>query len=427
MFCGNALELKVTGIIRLKDDVDQGMLSGSIGYTSLLTQHIIEKAESSEIVQAQIANPTIDVLTGKPFKSTAETMTDKEKADYLKAYVATLSTEEKAEMFYGISCLDAYDKQLDASVDMAMAQMTDRDALVLQLSQAIAGEMNSTPEQVATFFEDFTLEELKAILRPTIVASVKAQIAGGVKQMLDMTMPTIEARAMALDGQMATYTDEQCAHYYDNVIDFSKTTYEENLELFGNVDIDSPSGINIFTSTFENKDKVKDIIDNDYNKNVDESKRISYTDFIGLVMNSLTTIINAITYVLVAFVATSLIVSSIMIGVITLISVQERTKEIGVLRAMGASKRDVSRVFNAETLIVGLVAGVIGILVTLILVVIINIVLFALTDLVGLKAHLGFWPAFILVLVSMGLTLLAGLIPSRVAAKKDPVIALRTE
>ena len=169
----------------------------------------------------------------------------------------------------------------------------------------------------------------------------------------------------------------------------------------------------------------------DYNKkqtdNGKEENVINYSDMVGMMMSSVTVIVDMISYVLIAFVSISLIVSSIMIGIITYISVLERTKEIGVLRAMGASKRDVSRVFNAETLIVGLVAGVIGILVTLILVVIINIVLFALTDLVGLKAHLGFWPAFILVLVSMGLTLLAGLIPSRVAAKKDPVIALRTE
>ena len=120
-------------------------------------------------------------------------------------------------------------------------------------------------------------------------------------------------------------------------------------------------------------------------------------------------------------------VSSIMIGVITLISVQERTKEIGVLRAMGASKKDVSRVFNAETVIVGFVSGIFGILITLVLIVIVNIVILALTGLVGLKASLGFWPAFILIVVSMMLTLIAGLIPSRVAAKKDPVIALRTE
>ena len=423
----NALELKVTGIIRLKDTVDQGILSGSIGYTSLLTEHIIEKALSSEVVKAQLASPTIDVLTGKPFKSSAETMTDKEKAEYLKAYISELSTEQKAELFYKVTCLDTYDAQLKGAVDMAMAQMTDRDALILQLSQGIAGEMNSTPEQIATFFEDFTLEELKAILRPTVEAGIKVQLDMGVKAQLDMMMPTAEARAMALDGKLATLTDEQCAHYYDNVIDFSKTTYEENLESFGNIDKDSPSNINIYTSTFDDKDKVKDIIDNKYNKSVDESKRIKYTDFIGLMMSSITTIINSITYVLIAFVATSLIVSSIMIGVITLISVQERTKEIGVLRALGASKRDISRVFNAETLIVGFTSGIFGILVTLVVVAIINVIMFALTGLVGLKAYLGFWPAVILVLISMGLTLIAGLIPSRVAAKKDPVIALRTE
>ena len=423
----NALELKVTGIIRLKDTVDQGILSGSIGYTSLLTEHIIEKALSSEVVKAQLASPTIDVLTGKPFKSSAETMTDKEKADYLKSYTSGLSVEQKAELFYKVTCLDTYDAQLKGAVDMAMAQMTDRDALILQLSQGIAGEMNSTPEQIATFFEDFTLEELKAILRPTVEAGIKVQLDMGVKAQLDMTIPTPEARAMALDGKLATLTDEQCAHYYDNVIDFSSSTYEDNLETFGNVDKDSPSNINIYTSTFDDKDAVKDIIDNKYNKSVDEAKRIKYTDFIGLMMSSITTIINSITYVLIAFVATSLIVSSIMIGVITLISVQERTKEIGVLRAMGASKRDISRVFNAETMIVGFTSGIFGILVTLIVVAIINVIMFALTGLVGLKAALGFWPAVILVLISMGLTLIAGLIPSRVAAKKDPVIALRTE
>ena len=165
----------------------------------------------------------------------------------------------------------------------------------------------------------------------------------------------------------------------------------------------------------------------DYNKSVEDLQKISYTDYLGIMMSSITTIINAITYVLMAFVAVSLIVSSIMIGVITLISVQERTKEIGVLRAMGASKKDVSRVFNAETVIVGFVSGIFGILITLVLIVIVNIVILALTGLVGLKASLGFWPAFILIVVSMMLTLIAGLIPSRVAAKKDPVIALRTE
>lgn len=425
----NALELKVTGIIRLKDDVDQGMLSGSIGYTSLLTEHIIQKAAESEVVKAQLANPTIDVLTGKPFKSASDTLEDNEKAEYLKSYVGELSVEKKAELFLELSCIDAYEQQLDAMVDgmLSSEQMNDRDTLILQISTSIAEQMNSTPEEIATFFEDFTLEELKDILRPSIEEAVKAQIDMMVTQGLDMSMPTAEARAAALDAKLALFEDKDYAHYYDSVIEFSTTTYDGNLELFGNVDISSPTSINIYTSTFDAKDDVKHIIDNEYNKSVDENQRIAYTDYIGLIMSGITTIINSITYVLVAFVATSLIVSSIMIGVITLISVQERTKEIGVLRAMGASKRDISRVFNAETMIVGLASGILGILVTLVLVVIVNIIMFALTGLVGLKAALGFWPAFILIVVSMMLTLIAGLIPSRVAAKKDPVIALRTE
>jgi putative ABC transport system permease protein len=148
---------------------------------------------------------------------------------------------------------------------------------------------------------------------------------------------------------------------------------------------------------------------------------------VGVLMSSVTTIVNAISYVLIAFVAISLIVSSIMIGIITYISVLERTKEIGILRAIGASKKDVSRVFNAETLIVGFGAGLIGILVSLFFILIINIILHALTDIAALSAVLPFGAAVILILISMALTLVAGLIPSRVAAKKDPVIALRTE
>ena len=160
---------------------------------------------------------------------------------------------------------------------------------------------------------------------------------------------------------------------------------------------------------------------------VPEEDKISYTDYVALLMSSITTIINAISYVLMAFVAISLVVSSIMIGVITYISVLERTKEIGVLRALGASKRDISRVFNAETLVIGFSAGALGILVSLVLIAIINIILFALTELAALKAVLSLPAALILIGISMVLTLIAGLFPASVAAKKDPVVALRTE
>ena len=203
-------------------------------------------------------------------------------------------------------------------------------------------------------------------------------------------------------------------------------SYKGNLKKLGYVDFESPSTILIYPKDFEAKDEITDLIA-EYNNNATKENKITYTDTVALLMSSVTTIINAISYVLIGFVAISLVVSSIMIGVITLISVQERTKEIGVLRAIGASKRDVSRVFNAETLIVGFGAGLLGILVSLLLIIVINIILFALTELATLKAVLPFGAAVILVAISMGLTLISGIIPSRAAAKKDPVIALRTE
>ena len=156
-------------------------------------------------------------------------------------------------------------------------------------------------------------------------------------------------------------------------------------------------------------------------------QKIVYTDYIGVILSSITTIINAITYVLIAFVAISLIVSSIMIGVITLISVQERTKEIGILRALGASKRDVSSMFNAETIIIGLCAGMLGVVVTYIVCIPTNIIIHKLTGLNNLSANLPFSAALILIFISVVLTLIAGIIPSRSASKKDPVVALRTE
>ena len=194
----------------------------------------------------------------------------------------------------------------------------------------------------------------------------------------------------------------------------------------GYVDLDSPAKMNIFASTFENKDIITDAIEN-YNSGVEELKQIKYTDYLGIMMSSITTIINAITYILIAFVAISLIVSSIMIAVITLISVQERTKEIGILRAIGASKRDVSGMFNAETIIVGLSSGLLGVVITYLLCIPINLILHAITGINNLNAILPIGAAVILVLISVCLTLISGIIPSRSAAKKDPVTALRSE
>ena len=205
----------------------------------------------------------------------------------------------------------------------------------------------------------------------------------------------------------------------------NSATYDGNLKLMGVSSLDEPSVINIYPKDFEAKEKISDLI-TEYNKGVGDAEKITYTDYIGLMLSSVTTIINAISYILIAFISISLIVSSIMIGIITYISVLERTKEIGVLRAMGASKKDVSRVFNAETLIVGFAAGAIGILITLLLLIPINAVIAAVTDISGL-AVLPFAGGAALVIISMLLTLISGLFPSRVAAKKDPVTALRSE
>jgi putative ABC transport system permease protein len=202
-------------------------------------------------------------------------------------------------------------------------------------------------------------------------------------------------------------------------------TYDSNISLLGITDKDHPSSINIYASSFENKDLVADFIAT-YNEAAEEGGEITYTDFVGLLMSSITTIINAISIVLIAFVSISLVVSSIMIGIITYISVLERTREIGVLRAIGASKRDIARVFNAETLIIGFFAGALGIVVTALLCIPANAIVLKLTDIANV-AILPLYGAVGLILISMFLTLIAGLFPSNMAAKKDPVVALRSE
>jgi putative ABC transport system permease protein len=205
----------------------------------------------------------------------------------------------------------------------------------------------------------------------------------------------------------------------------SSNTYAGNLDKLKVADLDSPSSVLLYPSSFDNKEELIAYIDA-YNEDVGEEQEITYTDYVGLLMSSVTTVINAISYILIAFVSISLVVSSIMIGIITYISVLERTKEIGILRSIGASKRDISRVFNAETLIIGFVAGALGIAVTLLLNIPANIIIFNLTEINNVSV-MPFNGAVALVIISMALSFIAGLIPSRVAANKDPVVALRTE
>ena len=228
---------------------------------------------------------------------------------------------------------------------------------------------------------------------------------------------------------MAQLSTEQIAEMMEAYTENVNATYENNLEKLGAIDLNSPSQINIYPKDFESKDNITKAIEEYNQKQRDEGKEentISYTDLVGIMMSSVSQIIDIISYVLIAFVAISLIVSSIMIGIITYISVLERTKEIGILRAIGASKKDISRVFNAETFIIGLISGLIGIGVTVLLTIPINSIIFSLTG-VEINVSLPAVAGIILVAISMILTIIAGLIPAKMASKKDPVIALRTE
>ena len=273
---------------------------------------------------------------------------------------------------------------------------------------------NMSPYFFATVFKDEIEKQARANYAAN-VAPTQSQTALDTK--------VAKAFMVALGG----YTDAQLIEIYDTYVPtVSSSTFADNCELLGITNKDDPSSISIYAKNFEDKQLISDLI-SEYNATqTDDNNKISYTDYVGLLFSSITKIIDAISYVLIFFVSISLVVSSIMIGIITYISVLERTKEIGILRAMGASKRDVSRVFNAETLIVGFVSGMIGIIVTVLLNIPIGIIIKHLSDISGI-AVLPIGGAVILVAISMALTLIAGLIPSRIAAKKDPVEALRTE
>ena len=222
---------------------------------------------------------------------------------------------------------------------------------------------------------------------------------------------------------------EEIAKVMDTYTKNQNASYENNLKTLGAIDLDKPSSILIYPKTFESKELIAKAIE-DYNKKQrddgKEENTITYTDLVGAMMSSITNIIDAVSYALIAFVSISLVVSSIMIGIITYISVLERTKEIGILRAIGASKKDISRVFNAETFIIGLISGMIGVGITLLLTLPINSIIYALSG-VAIHATVSVTQATVLVLISLGLTILAGLIPAKMASKKDPVEALRSE
>ena len=431
-------DLRIVGIIKPNPDAAVTSATGSFGYTSALTQYVIEQTNNSELVKEQKLpeNENLDLLTGLPFVITEENdPTDEEKAEKIKEYFAGLNDVEKTKIYTEILS-EPTDEEIEQMTSMYMNNFSSRDAIIT----LVASTMGMDEETAKSYLEDYSDEELQEMLQKQLVQMIKENKSDSAQaQVLQMRVNATEqgdlfgtagyaAVAKAFD-ELIDSTDDTTvlAKYYDEYMPstVSGSTLEETLQKLSAVDINSPSAINIYAKSFDDKEKIADVI-TQYNETAEEDDQISYTDYVALLMSGVNTMINAVSYGLIAFVSISLIVSSIMIGIITYISVLERTKEIGILRSVGASKKDISRVFNAETAIIGLTAGLMGIGVTLLLNIPISMVIENLTG-IGNIAKLPVMGAVILVAISVALTMIAGLIPSKLAAKKDPVIALRSE
>ncbi len=480
----NGEDIKIVGVVQPTESASATMLKTGIGYPATLTTHVIEQAKSSEIVQKQLENTNIDIFTGKEFSSKENNKLDMNSLFTVDAKMLQKAfTFDQSKLKFDMGNLDLSQLQLDTSTlpaldfnsifkDMkinisqeqvnAMSQniMTQFQQYVKDNGFTNSDEMNSyfmkylqtesaqsliqsemtkllqesgLTEQFQTQLQK-QMQTIMAQYMSTITKSMQEQISAQMtKQMGSLAASMqdaikIDASAFGKAIKMNMDTDE-LSELMMSLMTTETSSYDGNLKNLGYADFDKPSGINIYPKDFENKQKVIDILDN-YNedmKKVDEDKVISYTDYVGTLMSSVTDIINVISYVLIAFVAISLVVSSIMIGVITYISVLERKKEIGILRAIGASKKNISQVFNAETFIIGLLAGVLGIVITLILLIPSNMLIHEIAGNVDVSATLPVAGGVILIVLSVILTLIGGLIPSKKAAQEDPVTALRTE
>lgn len=477
-------DLTIVGIVQPSEDATATMMSSGIYYPASLTDHVIEEAQSSEIVKKQLDQPDVDVFTGKKFD-------DKKSSQLDMNSLFTVDTDKLKQAFsIDQSKLGAGAGSLDLSgiqIDTSSMPSIDTDALfegmeleldedqVTKLSDQLTSGFESylkknnltDEENMDTYFMAYLqTDDAQSLLQngmsgiiqssgladqfqqnlekqmqsamqqyaQTISKSLQKQISSAMQQQMSSLANNFQ-NAIQIDASkfqdaiQMNMNEEELSELMMSLMTSDTSTYENNLQKLGYADFDEPSGINIYPKDFENKEKVIEILD-DYNarmEKTDEDKVISYTDYVGTLMSSVTDIINVISYVLIAFVAISLVVSSIMIGVITYISVLERKKEIGILRAIGASKHNISQVFNAETFIIGLLAGVLGIVITLLLLIPGNMLIHNIAGTTNVNAQLPVMGAVILITLSVILTLIGGLIPSRKAAKSDPVTALRSE
>ena len=455
----NGIDLTISGIIRPQKGVAATSISGAIGYTKDLTDYILEQNAASAVIdQQKNKTPEHNVLTGLKFEKTVYTKDNIQELintidpatmqslyDYMTVQMQAAFKENppvNAESFAGFAMI-MDDEQYAALVTQMLAIATANPANTPALAMLLGTVQSMLNIEGLTVTADNLISLLpllgtaeryvliNGLTEPfpisglhTICAAAMADIYAYMNEQL--LLISVDATNFAL--MLKTMDDAEFSAMQETLYRLAPqtdATKDSVLTLLGDAEKAKPASINFYAVDFESKEKIEDFI-TAYNNQTSEADQLKYTDIIGIMMSSVTVIINAISYVLIAFVSISLVVSSIMIGIITYISVLERTKEIGILRAIGASKRDISRVFNAETLIIGFAAGVIGIGLTLLFCIPINIIIRALSGLTNIKAVLPVLAAFILVAISMGLTLIAGLIPSRIASKKDPVIALRS-
>ena len=464
----NGVELKVAGIVRPKEGATATSIGGVIGYTKEFTDYILQKNADSAVINQQKETPTVNVLTGLPFERTVYTpdtiqeLVDKIDDATMDMFYAYMTQQilnnpdfsdrievTDTESFIGMFMLLPADKQaviFDSVLTAAKANPVSGTAL-----QALCGILSQTTEGVTITPDNFTkllpildvqTQVLGALYGIPASEQMPFPIAGLIEMAGEEAMNAIYAelsesiKTMTVNEEiflalLKTLTADDPAFIQLEETLYSMApqidaTYDSVLETLDDAERAKPASVNFYAVDFESKDFITDFI-KEYNDNAEETDKLKYADTVGILMSSVTTIINAISYVLIAFVSISLVVSSIMIGIITYISVLERTKEIGILRAMGASKRDIRRVFNAETLIIGLCAGIIGIVFTVIICIPASAIVQYATGIPTIRAVLPWLGGVILVVISTVLTVISGLLPAGSASRKDPVIALRTE
>ena len=478
-------DVHVVGVVKPKPETKVSPLKVGLYYTPAMVNHLIDQAADTQIVQDQLADPSTNVLTGKSFteeEGEAKSSFDmsslftidgnklqaafKVNPDALAIDTSSLNLSMDASSLGSLPQMDPSSLEVEGSPTIDKEAMAALMASVEKDYFAYYQEQVQAGKPAPSFNEYFATERAQKLVNdalPSVIdtSRMQAELTQKIQTYLQTTMATYMnqvvsamqsqmqaamtqvsnqlqanmANAMSIDESafkdafQMNMDEQELSELMMSLMTTETASYDGNLKKLGYADYNKPASIDIYPKDFESKQNVIDILDAYNQKMKDEGnddKAVSYTDVVGTLMKSVTTIVNMISYVLVAFVAISLVVSSIMIGVITYISVLERKKEIGILRSIGASKRDIGRVFNAETIIVGLVAGLIGIGITAIACIPANAIVYSLFDVPNV-AILPWQAAIVLVAISVFLTFLAGLIPSSAASRKDPVEALRSE